>query len=284
MFSAAFGGGFPLTREWRWYRTHFTVAYDNIVTAQGAGRPTVSAPALPSGTPPDGTYGRYVAFATEEGAGRIRLTLVPATVGAVCAPLVGPCGSPGREVNLTVSGYTPTLYPLLAGEASASPSLSYITGPLWPLAGIALGWGDIKFGNYYVGNYWDNPTSYSKNGASPWYIPSSLIAAGAGFASSPNEPVTVTFRGGFSPRWFNSFRSRPEAATAVTALCPHEGVGDDPIGDLAGRPGATEPSRPARAGSQHRHVLLGNPEERDRPSTRSAAGKSRNRQAVPEWP
>lgn len=185
-FDDAFASAFPLIVTWRWEGNEFIDATDNIVTAQAAAAPSVTAPPLPSGAPPDGSYAIDINEATPqyaEGSGFPALALL---VSPMCNQLVNECGS---QVTITIPADTTTIYP---EDAPGSPhdTVRYISGPAWPIAGFAQDWGPD------VGSPFDSSSSWDKKGLSPWYIPPSLVLAGSSLFVEANVPGVATFRGG----------------------------------------------------------------------------------------
>jgi len=200
VFSDAFGAGFPLVDKWQWSGTRFLLKNDNITTAQPSPPPTLNAPPLPSASPPNGTYGATLAFASEVAlpGGRksqVSLTLIPGAIAISCAP-IEPCSEAmgPTEITISASGEVSTTYPIVAGEATSSPTVTYITGPLWALAGFGQFW-ETNEGEEPPGT-WYTPSSYEQLGYAPWYIPSSLIPPDATFGVGANETVELTFRDG----------------------------------------------------------------------------------------
>jgi len=196
VFSTAFGAGFPLRREWRGAKDRLVEKRDNIVTAAAASAPHGTVPALSSTAPPDGTYGGVLVDATVDsghvrpGADpRIKLTVVGSPVSVACAA-AGTC-HPAQETGtttLTAAAETATVYPV----ASAGRD-SYITGPLWPLAGLADAlWGPGS--DPGIGSPYADPDYFKDRGNSPWYIPAALRATA--FQVTKGEALELTFRHG----------------------------------------------------------------------------------------
>jgi hypothetical protein len=199
-FDEAFGAGFPIIWRWKWSGASFQMVGNNIVTARAATAPTATVAPMPSGAPPDGTYGADIAGASEVNAGtgvtdQVNLTLFPSCQfgGPSCvAPSVPTVPSAGY--TFTVPAATDTIYPEVVGLADATQSLQYVTGPAWPIAGLAQDWENDGDGG--ITDPWGEPTSWDQRGATPWYIPTSLVLSGSSFLVGANVPVEVTFAGG----------------------------------------------------------------------------------------
>jgi hypothetical protein len=196
VFSTAFGAGFPLRREWRGAADRLVEKGDNIVMASATSAPDGTVPALPSATPPDGTYGGLLIDATVEagkarpGTGpRIKVTVQGSPVSAACAA-AGTCrpGVNTGTASVTAAADAPTVYPVRANGRDA-----YITGPLWPLAGLADAlWGPGS--DPGIDSPYADPRYFKDRGNSPWYIPAGLHATA--FEVVRGEAVELTFRDG----------------------------------------------------------------------------------------
>ncbi|MFF2101157.1 hypothetical protein [Streptomyces sp. NPDC058202] len=196
VFSNAFGAGFPLRRYWYWDKDRLVEKRDNIVTATAASAPAGTVPALPSSVPPDGTYGGLlVDVAVADGHLRpgtdpeIKLTVKSASVSPACAAKgqCSPSGGAGMK-TVTAPADASTVYPVTAdGRDSA------VTGPLWPLSGLADSlWGEGSSAD--SSSPYADPGYYKDRGNSPWYIPEALHASA--FRVTQGEALELTFRHG----------------------------------------------------------------------------------------
>ncbi|MET8079905.1 hypothetical protein [Streptomyces sp. NPDC005303] len=193
-FSNAFGSGFPVRRQWRWSKDHLVLASDSVVTAATTSAPTGDVPVLPSAAPTDGTYGALLQYATVSDAhttlgkdAHIDLAVAPARVSTACASK-GMCAADATSAtaHVTAGAQVRTAYPVVAEGRQ-----KLITGPLWPLAGIAQSlWGEDS--NTSFQPLETSPGGYRTRGATPWYIPATLHATE--FRVGQGAPVEITFR------------------------------------------------------------------------------------------
>ncbi|MDF3302480.1 hypothetical protein [Streptomyces tropicalis] len=210
VFSTAFGSGFPIRRDWRWSKDHFVLDHDSIVTAAPASVPAREVPAAPSAPPSEGTFGGRLQDAVVDATrtvagsdGRIKLTLAPVRVSTACAA-ANTCAAGDGTVtaDFTADAQVRTLYPVTAGGRD-----QLITGPLWPLAGIAESlWGVDSSSNSQIPALAVSPGYYQSKGAAPWYIPAGLHVSA--FHVSRDLPVEITFHHG--------------AVTEVAVLAPRQ--------------------------------------------------------------
>ncbi|WP_234543989.1 hypothetical protein [Streptomyces shenzhenensis] len=196
VFSTAFGAGFPLRRYWYGTKDRLVEKRDNIVTATTASAPQGTVPALPSAAPPDGTYGGLLVDATvadghvQPGTDpQIKLTVQSSPVSPACAK-TGSCRPSGEAgtTSVTAPADATTVYPVTADGRDAS-----ITGPLWPLTGLADSlWGEDS--STEISSPYTDPGYYKDRGNSPWHIPAALHATA--FTVTRSEAVELTFRHG----------------------------------------------------------------------------------------
>jgi hypothetical protein len=161
------------------------VQRDNIITGQAVKPAFPNVEPLPSSSPPNGTYWVRIEAAAP--------AFVPGAttekVGLTVAPQCGPgatCNGPGYQSTFTLDldADTRTVYPLLLHGG-----ISYITGPLWPVAGLATTWAALPGASIRA-----DPSAFSTEGETPWYIPGFI--AGTSFETGLNESAQLTFANG----------------------------------------------------------------------------------------
>ncbi len=202
-FDEAFGSGFPVRSYWHWSGSGLVLDHDNIMTARPVPAATVTVLPLPSAAPPDGVYGVLVEGASEAGSGTVLLPGGPADAGITLtlrpARLQGCTSATACAIRPGTGQYTErpaadtlTDYPVVL--ADADKGREEISGPLWPLLGVAeTVWPDEDslLGTVDL----DAPSAFASLGQSPWYIPQPLGVAALGRIPQP-EPAEITFQHG----------------------------------------------------------------------------------------
>lgn len=119
--------------------------------------------------------------------GHSRTPSDPASPSAACASK-GMCAADATSAtaHVTAGAQVRTAYPVVAEGRQ-----KLITGPLWPLAGIAQSlWGEDSKTSFQPLE--TSPGGCRTRGATPWYIPATLHAPE--FRVGQGAPVEITFR------------------------------------------------------------------------------------------
>ncbi len=212
VFSEAIGAGFPLVRDWRWSGDRFTLVHDSSFIAHSASVPVQVRPALPAaGAVSDGVYGAAIQKISRSSNPNapIELTVQPDKIEIFRSVTrlpngqtiqVGPANAPAQASGpirvFDISGDTPVVFPI-----TTQRGVSYITGPAWYMAALALENGNANGIDSSVIPE-EKPSTFNQFDKYPWYISPSLgvmsfmVDAQTFSAMAKPEAVELSFQDG----------------------------------------------------------------------------------------